>query len=133
MTQANKGKRAKGAKKGIEGTETQAESGAEEGTAPVGKKRKREETTKPAKDKKKEPEKKMLNDEEARKEIAEYMERQNRPYSVQNIIDNLHGRVKKKQVEKITEGLVEEKVLTVKEYGKSKIFMINQDIFPKVD
>ena len=84
-------------------------------------------------DKKKEPEKKILNDEEARKEIAEYMERQNRPYSVQNIIDNLHGRVKKKQVEKITEGLVEEKVLTVKEYGKSKIFMINQALFPKVD
>ena len=52
---------------------------------------------------------------------------------MQNIIDNLHGRVKKKQVEKITEGLVEEKVLTVKEYGKSKIFMINQEIFPQVD
>jgi len=71
------------------------------------------------------PEKKMMIDDEARTAIAEYMEKQNRPYSVQNVIDNLHGRIKKVQAQKILDELSDDKILVCKEYGKAKIYLIN--------
>jgi len=53
------------------------------------------------------------------------MEKQNRPYSVQNVIDNLHGRIKKVQAQKILDELSDDKILVCKEYGKAKIYLIN--------
>lgn len=41
--------------------------------------------------------------------------------------------MRKKQCEGALEELVKEKKVTLKEYGKAKIFLINQDRFPKVD
>ena len=80
--------------------------------------------------KKRDDKKVMMDDDEAKKAIAEYMEAKNRPFSVQNLIDNHSGRIKKNQTQKIWDELWEDKILIVKEYGKTKIYMINQDIFP---
>ena len=33
--------------------------------------------------------------------VVDYMKKANRPYSLINITDNLHGKIKKKMVEKI--------------------------------
>ena len=56
---------------------------------------------------------------------------QNRPYSLINIFDNLHGNVKKGQLQKILDSLTEEKKLIMKEYN-TKIYLANQDNFPQV-
>lgn len=49
----------------------------------------------------------MMTDKEAYKAINEYMIKQNRPYSLQNVIDNMHGRVKKTQCQKILDELAD--------------------------
>ena len=71
----------------------------------------------------------MFTDAQALVEVEAYMEKQNWPYSAQNILDNLQGKLKIAQAKKICDQLAEKKVLTVKEYGKAKIFLINQDRF----
>jgi hypothetical protein len=53
------------------------------------------------------------------------MIRQNRPYSIQNIMDNLRGAIPKKICETVLDTLCEEKVLQLKEYGKAKIYLAN--------
>eukprot|EP00347_Sterkiella_histriomuscorum_P019760 403340394 len=73
--------------------------------------------------------KKMMNDQEAEQAIAEFMEKQNRPYSVQNILDSFQQRIKKTQCQKIMDELTTSQILTCKEYGKAKIYLINQDVF----
>lgn len=70
-----------------------------------------------------------LNDKEAETQIAEYMEKQNRPYSVQNIIDNFGGRLKKTQTQRIMDELSSSQILTCKEYGKQKVYLVNQELF----
>jgi 26S proteasome regulatory subunit (ATPase 3-interacting protein) len=74
----------------------------------------------------------MMTDQEAKKAISEYMIKMNRPYSVQNIIDNMQGRVKKTSAQTILDKLSDEGVLKCKEYGKAKIYLANQDNFPEV-
>ena len=58
--------------------------------------------------------------------VYDYMKAQNRPYSLQNIFDNLHGSIKKGQLGKILDSLVDEGSLIMKEYN-SKIYLFNQD------
>ena len=58
--------------------------------------------------------------------VYNYMKTQNRPYSLVNIFDNLHGAIKKSQLAKILDALVEEGSLIMKEYN-SKIYLFNQD------
>ena len=58
--------------------------------------------------------------------VYNYMKTQNRPYSLVNIFDNLHGAIKKSQLGKILDALVEEGSLIMKEYN-SKIYLFNQD------
>ena len=41
--------------------------------------------------------------------------------------------MRKKQCEAALEELVAEKVMSLKEYGKAKVFLINQDRFPATD
>lgn len=73
----------------------------------------------------------MLNEKDSKLAIKEYMIKQNRPYSVQNLLDNMHGRVPKKICEKVLADLTDkEKVLVCKEFGKAKIYLANQDNFP---
>ena len=64
--------------------------------------------------------------------VLNYMLTQNRPYSVINIFDNLHGQVKKAQLIKILESLTEDKKLICKEYN-TKIYLANQDNFPPIN
>lgn len=58
-----------------------------------------------------------------------YMEKMNRPYSIINVFDNLHGEIKKAVLEEHLEKLVKMNFLTGKEYGKNKIYFLNQDSF----
>lgn len=60
------------------------------------------------------------------------MQRQNRPYSIINIMGNLHNTIKKKELEKIINALVSESELTEKIFGKAKIYLINQDNLEQV-
>ena len=48
-------------------------------------------------------------------------------------MDNLHGEIKKTQGQKILDQLSEEGEIQMKEYGKSKIYLINQKNIPLVD
>jgi hypothetical protein len=50
---------------------------------------------------------------------------QNRPYSLINIMDNLHGRIAKPIAMKVLEELVSKKILTIKEYGKFLLYIAN--------
>ena len=63
----------------------------------------------------------------AKKLIKKYMLQQNRPYSVIQVVDNLHKRMQKSTVERVLKMLVTEDVLRQKDYGKSSIFYPNQE------
>ena len=64
--------------------------------------------------------------------VFNYMLTQNRPYSVINIFDNLHGQVKKAQLIKVLDALTDEKKLICKEYN-TKIYLANQNNFPPIN
>ena len=64
--------------------------------------------------------------EDPKKYVYDYMKAQNRPYSLINIFDNLHGAIKKSQLTKILDSLVDEGSLIMKEYN-TKIYLFNQD------
>lgn len=66
-----------------------------------------------------------FTDEEAESTIAEWMEKQNRPYSVQNLLDNFQHQLKRPQCIRIMDQLTENQILTCKEFGKAKVYMIN--------
>ncbi|EME27752.1 uncharacterized protein Gasu_47380 [Galdieria sulphuraria] len=60
--------------------------------------------------------------------VMRFLEKQNRPFSVQNIVDALQkDGIKKALCEKILSSLVEKEVVSVKEYGKAKIYLFRQD------
>ena len=59
------------------------------------------------------------------------MIKQNRPYSLQNVIDNMHGKVPRKICQTVLDALTDQKVLQMKEYGKAKLYLANQDNFPE--
>ena len=61
---------------------------------PAAKKVVKKEAPKPAK--KKVEKKIMMDASEAHVAISEYMLKQNRPYSILNVFDNLHGKIPKK-------------------------------------
>lgn len=63
--------------------------------------------------------------------VFEYMKQQNRPYSLINVFDNLHSSIKKPQLQKILDALVDEKLLIMKEYN-TKIYLANQNLFETV-
>lgn len=60
------------------------------------------------------------------------MEKQNRPYNLLNIFDNLHGKIKKPILENALDELIGQNVLVGKDFGKNRIYMLRQDNF-KVD
>ena len=63
--------------------------------------------------------------------VQDYMIKQNRPYSLQNVIDNMHGKVPRKICQTVLDALTDQKVLQMKEYGKAKLYLANQDNFPE--
>lgn len=63
----------------------------------------------------------------AKKLILQYMRQQNRPYSALQIHDNLHKRIPKPTVERVLTTLSGEGGgLICKEYGKAKIYFVDQ-------
>ncbi|SCM19653.1 Tat binding protein 1(TBP-1)-interacting protein, putative [Plasmodium chabaudi chabaudi] len=75
----------------------------------------------------------VLSDTDAKEKIYKYMRQTNRPYSVINVYDNLHGMISKNSVQKIMDELSIEKKLQCKEYGKAKIYLINQKEFESLN
>ena len=47
-------------------------------------------------------------------------------------MDNMHGRVAKPIAVKVIDELIGSKVLILKEYGKFKLYLANQDNFPSI-
>eukprot|EP00826_Nyctotherus_ovalis_P064939 TRINITY_DN9535_c0_g3_i1.p1 TRINITY_DN9535_c0_g3~~TRINITY_DN9535_c0_g3_i1.p1 ORF type:complete len:192 (+),score=57.69 TRINITY_DN9535_c0_g3_i1:92-667(+) len=64
--------------------------------------------------------------------VLNYMKEQNRPYSALNVFDNLHGEIKKTEVQRILDVLVEEGEVKSKDFGKFVIYLFNQDKMPVV-
>lgn len=70
---------------------------------------------------------------QTKEKVAEFCIRHNRPYSIQDILNCFQSTMRKRQCEEALDLLVAEKVITLKEYGKAKVFLANQDNFPTVD
>ena len=64
------------------------------------------------------------------KVVFEYLFYQNRPYNTQYIHDNLGGTIKKGPLQKILDKLTEANKLTAKDFGKVKIYLVNQELIP---
>lgn len=65
--------------------------------------------------------------------VYQYMLQQNRPYAPLQISENLHDAVKKTVVSKILDSLCDDGHMVAKTYNKSKIYHIDQDMFPDAD
>lgn len=70
---------------------------------------------------------------QARELVFEYLKKTNRPYSVVNLVDNLHGQVKKAMCQKCIDKLVKEGKVTLKEHKKAKVYFMNQELMPVMD
>ena len=67
-----------------------------------------------------------IMDVEATKKIVwEFMLKNNRPYSVQDILNFYQVSMRRKNCEASLDLLVEEKLVTLKEYGKAKVYLVN--------
>ena len=64
--------------------------------------------------------------------VHAYLCSQNRPYSIIQLFDNLHGRVNKALLEGALGELVSRGVVCVKEYGKAKVYWPSQSGFADV-
>ncbi|XP_037093160.1 homologous-pairing protein 2 homolog isoform X1 [Pollicipes pollicipes] len=65
--------------------------------------------------------------------IFKYLFDQNRPYSVTDIHMNLHKEYGKTAIQKSLDTLVEERKVLEKVYGKQKVYVVNQELHPKVE
>lgn len=72
------------------------------------------------------------NDSPDKAKILAYMREQNRPYSILNIFDNLHGEIKKAELQKHLDSLVAEGELQSKDFGKFVVYLAHQDKMPTV-
>ncbi|KAI7864505.1 Tat binding protein 1-interacting protein-domain-containing protein [Spinellus fusiger] len=66
-------------------------------------------------------------DEDSERAVIEYMRKVNRPYSANDIFNNLHGKHPKPGIVKILERLTEQEALVAKTYGKTPIYTIKQN------
>ncbi|KAK2717106.1 homologous-pairing protein 2 homolog [Artemia franciscana] len=65
--------------------------------------------------------------------VLKYLIGQNRPYSVNDVVQNLHKEFGKTAVQKAVDVLVMEKKLKEKTYGKQKVYCVDQNLFPEID
>lgn len=75
---------------------------------------------------------KLIISSQEEREILIYMIKSNRPYSANNISDNLKGKYKKKQLTDILISLTNKNYLLKKTYA-SDAFLVNQEILPKLN
>merc|ERR1712165_465222 len=71
-----------------------------------------------------------VNETEAKAIVLKYLTNQNRPYSVNDLVANLHNEVPKTVMQKTLDSLVEEGKIKEKVNGKQKAYFVNQDDFP---
>ena len=62
-----------------------------------------------------------VNESEAKIIVVKYLTNQNRPYSVNDLVANLHNEVPKALMQKTLDGLVEESKIKEKVNGKQKV------------
>lgn len=60
--------------------------------------------------------------------VLKYLQRVNRPYSVNDIVQNLHNEVTKSAVQKVLDQLVSQGEVKEKCYNKQKIYTIAQNV-----
>ncbi|XP_076340606.1 homologous-pairing protein 2 homolog [Tachypleus tridentatus] len=65
--------------------------------------------------------------------VLSYLSRQNRPYSVLDVFNNLNKEYGKTAVNKAIEQLAQDGKITEKTYGKQKIYFANQSQYPDVE
>ena len=61
--------------------------------------------------------------------IVKYLTDQNRPYSVNDLVANLHNQIPKTGMQKLLDSLTEEGLVKEKLNGKQKAYVISQDKF----
>ena len=54
-------------------------------------------------------------------QVLGFLEKENRPYNVGNLVDAMHGAVKKGEMQRVLDQLEERKLISVKEFGKNKV------------
>ncbi|KAG0008711.1 hypothetical protein BGZ81_003913 [Podila clonocystis] len=59
--------------------------------------------------------------------VLDYLIKQNRPYSITDIVSNLHNEISKTDCQKIINNLVVKDLITSKIYGKQAIYVARQD------
>lgn len=59
--------------------------------------------------------------------VLDYLEKMNRPYSVNDILQNLHNEVTKAAVQKALDQLVSKEKIREKIYNKQKIYTVVQE------
>ncbi|XP_076461631.1 homologous-pairing protein 2 homolog [Babylonia areolata] len=69
----------------------------------------------------------------AAKEVLDYLNRQNRPYSAQDVFQNMGKELGKTAVVKALEELSQSKRIKEKVYGKQKVYVADQAQFPEVN
>ena len=62
--------------------------------------------------------------------VLKYMSDQNRPYSTNDVLMNLHKEFGKTAIQKALDNLVQEGKLVEKVNGKQKAYVINQENLP---
>lgn len=68
----------------------------------------------------------QLSPQEAEAVVKQYMKEQYRPYSVSDLVLNLHGRVNKSTMLKVLESLVSQQELLAKTYGKTTYYVYKE-------
>lgn len=58
--------------------------------------------------------------------VANYLTQQNRPYSLIDIFNNLHGAVGKTALQKVLDQLAEDQVIVAKAFGKQTVYVVRQ-------
>ncbi|XP_046548943.1 homologous-pairing protein 2 homolog [Haliotis rubra] len=69
----------------------------------------------------------------ASKAVADYLNRQNRPYSVTDLLNNMGKEYGKTAITKACESLAADGKIREKAYGKQKVYVADQSNFPDVD
>ncbi|KAK7109465.1 homologous-pairing protein 2 homolog [Littorina saxatilis] len=69
----------------------------------------------------------------ASREVLDYLNRQNRPYSAQDLFQNMGKDLGKTAVVKALEELTSQKKIKEKVYGKQKVYVADQSQFPDVN
>lgn len=70
---------------------------------------------------------------EAPAKVLEYLKNQNRPYSAGDVMSNMHKEFNKACIQRALDQLTSKGKVREKVYGKQKVYVVEQSIFPDVD